>query len=167
LFHYAGKRFPTVMVYAEQSMYPQDLQLVSHALASGATAEISGKGVRVTSERPVVFRMKANGKVSVDGKQWPCNAADGVLLPKGTHQVALSVGSGSQKPRLIRLNGDLLDARYIGEQAIEFSYAAGARAIALFDRPIRSLRLDDGSSVGSGLDWALLPAGLHHIRVFF
>lgn len=169
LFHYAGKHFPTVMVYSEESMYPQDLQLVSHALASGASAEISKQGFRVHSDRPIIFLMKTNGMVLVDGSPWPCVAADGVLLPKGAHEVAIGIGSGSDKPRLIRLNGALLNARYIGEQGIDFSYDSNARAIALFDRPIRSLQIDDGNHHpgSSGPDWALLPAGAHHIRAFF
>jgi hypothetical protein len=82
--------------------------------------------------------------------------------------VAIRTGPIPEKSRLIRLNATLLDARYIGEQDLEFSYESHARAIALFDRPIRSLQFDDLGRPGpSGMDWVTLPAGLHHVRASF
>jgi hypothetical protein len=167
LFHFASMHFATVMVYSEQSMYPQDLELVSHALASEASAEIIPQGARIRSERPVLFRMQTRGEILVDGNPWPCVASDGVLLPKGTHEVALVIGSASARPRLVRFNGTLLDARYIGEGGIACSYESGTGAIALFDRPIRSLELDDGPFSSPGPDWVMLPAGAHRIRALF
>jgi hypothetical protein len=167
LLHYAGQHFPTVMVYAEQTPYPQDLELVPYALASGASAETVGRALVVHSERPVICHLNNSGRVFVDGKPWPAVSADGVLLPKGTHEVAIGQGSGPGKPRLIRFNGTLLDARYLGQQAIEFSYESEARAIALFDRPVRLLQFDGGGGGGSGPDWAMLPAGRHRIRALF
>ncbi len=170
LFHYAGLYFPTVMAYSEWTMYPQDLELVSNALAAGVSVEASRKGVRIASGGSVIFRMKASGEVLVDGTPWPCVGPEGILLPKGSHDVSVGKAIRLERPRLIRLNGTLLDARYVGENGIDFSYESRAKGIALFDRPLRSFQVDGSrkdESPAADSNWLMMPAGLHRLRAFF
>jgi hypothetical protein len=167
LLHYSGKYFPTVMVYSEQTIYPQDLELMSNALASDVSAEETGRGMRITNKYSAIFRTETNKQILVDGREWPCAAENGVLLPKGTHEVSFCEIGHKEKSRLIRLNGTLLDARYTVEQGIGFSYQSNARAIAAFSRPVRTLQIDDTNSDNIGKEWIVLPAGLHNVRAVF
>ncbi len=168
LFRHAGRNFQAVLAYSEQSILNQDLELVAHALAADVSGEVFGSGVLVKAGRPVVYRTGAGpADFRVDGNAWPCAAGDEVLLPAGLHRVAAVSASGGARPRLVRLNGDLLEARYAGEKGIEFSYRARGRAIVLFDRSPESLQVDGAPLTGSSAVFLLPPGGPHQVRATF
>jgi len=169
LFHHAAKNFPTVLVYSEQSILEQDLELMPHALAAGVSAEISGEAIAVKTPHPVSYQtgLWAAG-FRVNGKLWPCGAEDVVLLPAGAHRVTAAPPSGKSPslPRLVRLAGELLDAQYESARTIRFSYRSRARAIAVFDRAPRTVTVD-GRSLAAYPTMLLPPGGPHVVRVRF
>jgi hypothetical protein len=167
LFHYAGRNFRTVMAYSEATMHPQDRDLVSYALASGASVKVLGGRAQIRSNRPVVFNTGNNDEILVDGRLWPCVRGKSVLVPAGTHEISLRSGSDKDRPRLIRLNGSLRDAFYSGPRGIGFSYDSKARAIAVFDRPARSFQIDAGSIQPGRSNRLMLPAGSHQVQAEF
>src|SRR5262249_15854129 len=153
----------TVLTYAENSIYPQDLDLVAHALASGIRGETSDGAVVVESAQPVVFRTGVSSATTaflVDGEPWPCVSGGDVLLPAGQHKVATGSAARS-RPGLMKLNGELLQASYERDGSILFSSRADATAIALFDRTPSAILLD-GTAM-KGTPWVLLPSGRHTI----
>ncbi len=168
LFHYAAANFKTVMVYSEQTMMDQDIALVANAMASGVTGESSEKGININTSQPVTFRTGlTSADINVDGNPWPCNSKGDILLPAGSHVVSIANDSGARRPRLLKLNGDLKKAGYIGSQGIEISYESRARAIALFDRAPKSVVVDGASLAGTPADWVMLPGGSHVVLVTF
>jgi hypothetical protein len=167
LFHYAGKNFQTVMVYSEMTMHPQDRDLVSYALASDASVRLVDQGAEIRCRRPVVFHTDMEGEALVDGRSWPCAGEKSILVPAGTHQIAFRTGSIEDRPRLVHLNGFLKDASYADTRGINFSYHSKARAIAIFDRPVRSFEADRTFTRSGGSKWLMLPAGSHQVRVEF
>lgn len=174
LFHTAGEYFPTVLVYFEQSVYPQDMELVSHALVSGARLSEKARGRSVVeSAQPVIFRPEGDGsgRIMVDGAEWPAREGNEVILPAGKRAIEVRAGTASTL-RLHRLTGELLSAAYEGSQAFRFRYRSRPRAAALFSaRPIRLLL--DGAPYSAPVDESfgefsvLLPPGEHEVRAQF
>jgi hypothetical protein len=166
LFYHAGAHFQTVMVYSEKTMFPQDTDLVSCALASGARGEVTDSGVRIDSRIPIVYR-SGRQKVDfrVDGNAWPCVDSGNVSLPAGTHTISPGENAAAPRPRLVKLNADLISARYTESGNIEFSYNAQRRAIAIFDRQPKSVQVDGKASEVA--PYLLLPRGDHKVLAVF
>lgn len=168
LFCQAGRHFQTVLAYAEQTMLPQDANLVACALAPETHGEIVNHGVRMRAPIPVVYRSGLRQTdFDVDGKPWPCVDKGDVYLPAGSHFIAEGDDAGMHRPRLVKLNGDLVAARYTDGRAIEFSYTAHRRVIAIFSDIPGSLQVDDGASTKAQTVWAMLPRGSHRVRAAF
>ncbi len=154
LFHTAGEFFENVLVYFEQSVYPQDLEMASHTLASGARLTDGA----VESPRPVLYR--ATGRIFVDGAEWPVRDADEAMLPAGKHRVETRDGTPSPFA-LQRLTGELLSATLSG-RTLRFRYRSQARAIAIFNSTPSGITVD-GSTVRFAGDFILLPPGEHEV----
>jgi hypothetical protein len=168
LFFHSGANFQTVMVYSEKTMFPQDADLVSCALAPNTRGEIVDSGVRINARIPVVYRSgRPQVDFRVDGNPWPCIDGGNVWLPAGTHTISAEADAGTPRPHLIKLNGDLTGARYAEGPAIEFSYNAQRRAIAIFDRAPKSLRVDGKASEIAPSPWMMLPRGAHKVLAAF
>jgi hypothetical protein len=168
LFYYAGSHFQTVMAYAEQTMQPQDAALVSCALAAGTRGELVNGGIRIHSPNPVIYRSGVKrADFNVDGSPWPCTDEGEVHLPAGDHLITIENGERANRPRLIRLNGNLLHANYAGKDTMEFSYTARGRAIAIFSCVPKSVQINNGLPVVAKFDWVMLPAGSHSVRAAF
>jgi hypothetical protein len=168
LFYYAGNHFKTVMAYAEQTMLPQDSELLAHALANNTQGEPENGGVRIFSPNPVTFRsgMKHAG-FRVDGKPWPYVDGEEVGLPAGSHSVTIDDGAYMNCPKLARLNGDILHAEYTAKNIVTFSYHADRQAIAVFSRVPKSIRVDRDLPINSKSEWIMLPAGSHMVQASF
>jgi len=168
LFFHAGAHFPTVMVYSEQTMLPQDTPLVACALAAGTRGEIVDQGIRIHSRIPVAYRSGVKQtEFLVDGNHWPCIDGGDVQLPAGSHVISAADLSAIKPPRLLRLNGNLLAARYATGRSIEFSYTTRHRTIALFDIAPISLQIDNGIAAKAETPWVPLPKGNHKALVTF
>jgi hypothetical protein len=168
LFSHAGRHFKTVMVYSEKSMYPQDANLVSYALASNAHGDADGYGIRTNAPISIVYRSGLKqADFAVDGISWPCVNDGDVILPAGSHSTAAGPKKGAPRPHLIKLNGDLVSARYGEGQTIEFSYNADRRAVVIFDFAPKSLQVDSEAAANIQTTWAMIPRGSHKVRAVF
>ena len=103
----------------------------------------------------------------VDGQLWPAADADTVWLPAGPHSIEAApaqAGPPAASLHLLRLNADLKAARSLGARGIEFSYQSASRALAILDRPPKTLQLDGApeAPVLAGPTTLLLPRG-HHV----
>ena len=150
LLHAAAENFSPVLVYFEQSVYPHDLELAAHALAS---------------DRYPVEMYVGKGRPTVNGADWPVRDGERVLLPAGKHTVATAPGN-PPPVSLLTLNADLIDAAYDGPRAFHFRYRSRARAAAVFSERATSI-LVDGKPIPADTDTVLLPPGEHEVRVRF
>lgn len=168
LFYQAGRHFQTVMTYAEQTLLPQDADLVSCALAPQIHGEIDNLGIRTHTSIPVVYCSGLKqAEFDVDGNPWPYVDQGDVCLPAGSHFISIDNNKDMRRAHLIKLNGDLVGARYAEGQTIEFSYSSHRSAMAIFDGVPRSLQVDDGASAKIQTAWAMLPRGSHRVRAAF
>lgn len=147
LLHSAAESFSPVLVYFEQSVYPQDMDLAAFSLAR--------------MDQPVEFRA-GKGRVLVDGAEWPVRDGDFVSLPAGKHNVQ-SMPGNPPPVSLFSLNGELLDAAYDGTRAFHFRYRSRSRSVALYSARPSSVLVDD-KPLAEG---QLLPPGEHEVRVRF
>jgi hypothetical protein len=168
LFSQAGRHFRTVMAYSEKTMLPQDADLVSCALASGAHGKVARHGIQVNATVPIVYQSGLKqAAFEVDGIPWPCSDGGDVRLPPGSHSISISRDRGLHRSHLVKLNGDLAGARYVDGKTIEFSYSTKRRAIAIFDRTPQSLQVDKDAPVITATAWIMLPRGSHKVRAGF
>jgi hypothetical protein len=168
LFCQAGRHFQTVMAYSEQTMLRQDADLVACALAPETRGEIADGGIRTHASAPVVYRSGlGQADFKMDGNPWPCVEKGDVYLPAGSHLISAGDGAATNRPRLAKLNGNLVEAHYSGNQAIEFSYSSPRRAIAIFSSTPKSLQLDGEAAAEAKTAWVMLPRGSHKVRAAF
>jgi hypothetical protein len=166
LLHLAGRGFPRVLLYFEQSIAPADYALLSAASAAVTRAEPApGGGLLVESSLPAGVRWK--GPVRLDGRSWPATNGETVWIPAGRHRLERDA-SPAPLP-LLWLNADLLDARVVAG-GLEFDYHSTSRAAALL--PVRPARVEiDGRPASPRVLEAaahasiLLPPGRHKARL--
>jgi hypothetical protein len=163
LVHNAAANFGRVALYFESSLGTADWRLLPSAAAAAARVEKPGQASIVASVTGVGIPWK--GPALVDGKPWPAADEETVWLPAGVHSVE-AARDKAQAPHLVRLNGDLRSASVTGAGAIEFSYQSAGRAIAVLDRPPKTVRVDGKDiAVPAGSTSVLLPNGQHTVTV--
>jgi hypothetical protein len=168
LFYYAGHNFETVMVYGEQTIFSQDANLVSYAIAPEVRAEVVGLDLQIDTPGSVRYRSGfPKADFLVDGSLWPCVDGEEVLLSAGSHVLSIDGNQESRRPRLVKLNVNLGSARYVSDTAIEFSYNGRRHAIAIFDRVLKTLQVDAGAPATANAPWAMLPRGSHKVLASF
>jgi hypothetical protein len=168
LFYHAGRNFRTVMAYGEQTMLPQDADLVSCALAPEVRTEVVKNGIRMSAPIPFVYRYGEDlQSLEVDGQIWPCIDSGKLSLPAGSHVVSQSQSGGTPRPRLVKLNGNLEGARYLDDRTMEFKYSSYRRAIGVFSDPLGALQVDGRAATKASASWILLPRGSHTVRAAF
>src|SRR5207302_871058 len=168
LVHLAAGAFSRVALYFENSILAPDLKFLPAASASVRRTEIAGDGWMVDS--PAGVGVRWTGGVTVDGKPWPLTDGATVWLPPGIHKL-LPATAGPDN-RVLDFNGDLQSAEALPEGALQLSYAASSRAIAILEKRPSALELDGAETVpellASGSNWALLlPRGRHSAKIRF
>ncbi len=163
LVHQAAANFPRVALYFENSLLPPDLQLLSSAAASVNRFERMGAKTVVDSVGGVGIPWKGGAKV--DGQPWPAQDDDTLWLPAGPHAVEPSAPAAG--PKLVSLTGELKAVRPVGPNAIEFTYQAGARAIAIVSRRPLSMQIDGEERAVPAAEGnvLLLPRGQHVVTL--
>jgi hypothetical protein len=157
LVHHAAANFPRVALYFENSLLPPDLPLLPSAAAAVTRMERMGPKLVVESATAVGIPWK--GPAIVDGLLWPAADDQTLWIPAGPH--AIEHAPASSSPRLLYLNADLKSAHSLSAARIEFSYQSASRAIAILDRPLKSIQID---GVDAPLS-LLLPRGQHVITI--
>jgi len=168
LVHAAARSFQRVALYFENSLLPADLPLLPAASAAVTRVERIGPKLVVDSVSGVGVAW--HGDALVDGQLWPAADADTVWLPAGPHSIEAAqakAGPPCAGPHLVRLNADLKAARSLGAQSIEFSYRSASRALAVLDRPPKTLQVDGApeAPVLAGPTTLLLPRGQHVVTL--
>jgi hypothetical protein len=163
LVHNASRSFQRVALYFENSLLPADLPLLPAAAATVTRVERIGPKLVVESASGVGVAWK--GGAAVDGQFWPAADRDTLWLPSGAHTI--EAAAAQPGPRLLRLNGELKAARAVGSQGIEFSYQSAARAIAILDRPPKTLQVDGAPEAPhlAGPATLILPRGQHVVTL--
>ncbi len=158
LVHQAAVSFGRVALYIENSLEKQDLSLLP-AAATSARVEESGPD-EMNVDAGELTRIAWRGPVEVDGKTWPVQDRDSVLVPAGKH----GLSAAFEKPGLtIRdFNGEIRSAVSTDKQ-VDVSYESRTRAIAVLNSAVSKIEIDGepyraSSPEGTGV---LLPSGQH------
>jgi hypothetical protein len=156
LVHEAAEAFGKVALYFENSLEKQDLALLPVA-ASLASVEERGAGA-LAVKTPAAVRVHIQGPVEVDGRAWPLESGDSVLVPAGSH--ILKAGVAEPAIKIADFNGDVRSAMSSGSEA-ELAYVSATRAIAVLDTPVSLIELDGAKYADGGANAVILPAGQH------
>ncbi len=164
LVHLAGKVFPTVLVYFEQSISRPDWNLLPHA-SGAARAEREENSLLVECDRPV--GVVWNGPALVNSQPWPFTDGSTVWLPAGQHRV--SPAPEFPGMRVLHINTDWKWGRIDGG-VLEFGYASASPAVALLSDAPKRISVDGETLHGRVLKarnhWAvMLPRGEHSVRI--
>lgn len=163
LVHQAADSFNQVALYFENSLERQDLPLLS---ASATTAEVTRSGPdELQVNTPHSVRVLWQGTAQLDGKLWPVQNAESVLVPAGRH--TLCPIAGRLPIALTDFNGDILSAA-VTSDSVDVAYKGQGRTIALLSAPASSIDIDGAPyqppSLG-GKTALLLPAGEHVLTI--
>ena len=158
LVHQAAVSFSRVALYFENSIEKQDLSLLPVA-ANTAKVQAEGiDGLEVETSEPT--RVAWQGPVEVDGKPWPLQSHDFVLVPCGRHRLT----TGFQQPAVAvsDFNGEVQSASQ-GGQSTELAYSSRSRAIAVLGSPVSAIEVDGREYPVSPS--VLLPPGQHVVTL--
>ena len=144
----AADSFNRVALYFENSILPADWPLLAAAAAPVRKAEWTGPVLDLESPQPLSVEWK--GCALVDGREWPVQDGERVLVPAGSHK--LSPCTQLPARRLTDFNGDLLDARIV-KGKLHVKYESRSRAIALLRDSTGAVRAK------------LLPAGKQDVEI--
>ena len=170
----AGEQGGRVCVYCESSVFAYDWRHVPSAMATGASLREVGSGWEIKSPNTVALQLLGEGETWIDGRPWPCQGPEGVIIPAGTHSIAFKPGAAisdslSNDLRLIFLSDELLGCQ-ASDAKIELTYRSPARCLLAFNhRPTRILV--DGVSAnlhvlaGEKVFVVVAPSGEHRLAV--
>jgi hypothetical protein len=144
----AAQSFERVALYFENSILPPDWPLLAAAAAPVRQAAWIGGDLEIDSPRPVSVAWK--GCALVDGRAWPVQDGERVLVAAGKHKLSRCQELPPQ--RLTDFNGELIDARIVRGR-IRVKYESRSRAIAL---------VSDGKGGGSA---KMLPPGRQEVEI--
>ena len=164
LVHLAGKAFPTVLLYFEQSISRPDWDLLPHA-SGRAHARREENSLLVNCDRPV--GVVWSGPALVDGRPWPFTDGSTVWLPPGRHRISPAADFPSL--RVLHMNTDWKWGR-IEDRALAFGYASAGPAIVLLSGVPKQVTVDGepikGPLLKARSHWAvMLPRGRHSVRI--
>ncbi|MBV9225457.1 MAG: hypothetical protein JOY85_15600, partial [Acidobacteriaceae bacterium] len=137
LVHEAAHSFARVALYFENSLEKQDLSLLPAAATIARIASVGTGEFEMDAAEPT--RVAWHGPVKIDGKPWPVQDTEYVLVPAGKHR--LTAATELPVVTLTDFNGDLQSA--IPEKtSIDLAYVSHSRAIAKVNSPIASVEVD-------------------------
>jgi hypothetical protein len=160
LVHEAANKFSQVAIYFESSIERQDLDLLAHAAANATVSQPAPDELVVDSPRAV--RLAWSGSAEMDGKPWPIQDRESLLIPAGNHKITVAISDPSLK--LADFNGNIQTA-ISSSEGVELSYSSPTRAITVFGSPVASVDVDGTPfwAAGKAQDhtFVMLPAGEH------
>ena len=165
LVNVAGKAFPRVALYFENSVAPEDVVLLSSA-AAGVTRAVRSQG-KLLVDSPYGAGIPWRGNALVNGRLWPAADGETLWLAAGAH----TVEPATEEPplRLLDFQGTLRSAR-ARTAAIEFAYESQTRALAIVDKLPKRVEIDGieaaPRTVAAGNRHLLyLPRGQHVVSL--
>jgi hypothetical protein len=165
LVHQAAVSFNRVALYFENSLEKQDLALLP---AAASTAHLKEQGANeIEVDAADSTRIAWQGPVDVDGKAWPVQSAQAVLMPVGRHE--MTRGKAMAAVTLGDFNGDLQGA-VVSADKTELSYSSRSRAVVIFASKVSSVAVDGATfwkaDASKTVDSVMLPAG-QHLATFY
>ena len=171
LVHMAAGAFARVALYFENSLLPQDLELLP--AASAVVTRYARQKQRVMTESPMDLEVIwSGGDALVDGKAWPVMGKRRVRVPVGAH--VIESGAARDGLTIADLNATLLRAAVEGKRVV-FGYSSDSRAIVRFDRKPARIEVDGvaiaatcvgdaaGNTMGNSGCAMMLPRGEHQV----
>lgn len=123
LVHLASKSFERVALYFENSILPQDLDLLAAASSTVTRMDRDSSGITVEAPQDVLIAWK--GPAKVNGKPWPLYDGSYVRIPAGIHRIE----QGEETtPQILDVNARVIRAE-ITEKWVLLEYESPTRAI--------------------------------------
>jgi 4-deoxy-L-threo-5-hexosulose-uronate ketol-isomerase len=133
------------------------------------------KGAFLARRELGVINVGGNGKVSVDGKEWPLAAREGLYIPQGTEKLVFSSDSKdaparfylASTPAHVRYETVKIDLKKANPMPVGSPASANARTIYQYINPdiCKSAQLLMGlTSLQEGSVWNTMPCHLHERR---
>ncbi len=133
------------------------------------------KGAFLARRELGVINVGGNGKVAVDGKEWPLAAREGLYIPQGTEKLVFSSDSKdapakfylASTPAHARYETVKIDLKKANPMPVGSPAAANARTIYQYINPdiCKSAQLLMGlTSLQEGSVWNTMPCHLHERR---
>ena len=164
-----------VAVYSEQTVSPQDWDLIQMVLNRPTSVTGGQTGMDVNASTSLVLTPADDPLYYVDGRPWPAVSRDGVVMPTGEHSISTQkswwhfLDTDEFQARILNTTADLAEAG-ADTTGLTFQYRAPGRAVFVFNQEPNEI-LVDGSFAAlpterNGTDWAVVfPSGDHHVRV--
>ncbi|MBV8068607.1 MAG: hypothetical protein JO270_01780 [Acidobacteriaceae bacterium] len=160
LVHEAAADFGRVALYVENSLEKQDLGLLPVAASLARMQQTSDGAIEI--ESPGQVRVLSNGLANVDGKPWPVQSSDSILVPFGQH--TLTPAAAKPAVTIIDFNGEVRSA-VVSNNETDIAYVSGSRAIAVLERPVSLIEVDgeiyrksEAAQISQSI---ILPSGQH------
>ena len=165
LVHQAAVSFAKVALYFENSLEKQDLALLPAAATTARVDHQPGGELDVDSNE--CARITWHGPVDIDGKAWPVQTAQAVIMPAGRHKITAGVKAAAVE--LADFNGELRTAS-VSSDRTDLSYTSRSRAVATMASKISMIEVDGMAFWKAGAETApvsfLLPAGQHLVTFY-
>jgi hypothetical protein len=155
-------------------VFTHDWQHVPYAMATGASLREAGSGWEIKSPNTVTLKSNGQDDAWLDGRPWPCQGPEGVIVPAGTHVLSFKPGavypdSTSRVLRLLFLSDELLGCQ-ASEAKIELTYRSPARCMLAFNTRPTKILIDGASAdvpvlVGEKSFVVVAPSGEHRLSV--
>jgi hypothetical protein len=164
-----------VAIYSEQTVPPQDWDLIQMVLSRPISVTGYRNGMDVDTQTSLVLTPAEDSPYYVDGKPWPAVSSDGVVVPTGKHSISTVrswwhfLDSDGFQARILTCTADLAEA-HADTTGLTFRYHAPSRTVFVFDQQPNSILVDGSTALlpteRNGHNWAVVfPAGDHHVRV--
>lgn len=155
--HQAAISFGQVALYFENSLEKQDLALLPAAAANAHLSECAPDELQVESS--VSTRVAWRGPVAIDGKTWPVQGDQFVLVPAGTHRLSPAFKTPALTIR--DFNGEVRSG-LVSADRLDLSYESRTRAIAVLSSKVSAIEVDGALyHAASDNSVVVLPAGQH------
>jgi len=165
LVHQAAVSFAKVALYFENSLEKQDLALLPAAATTARVDRLPSGEMNVDATE--CARIAWHGPVDIDGKTWPVQTEQSVLMPAGKHHI--TAGSQPASVALSDFNGELKTA-LVTTGKTDVSYVSRSRAVALMASKVSLIEVDGTTFWKAGPEVApvsfLLPAGQHLVTFY-
>ncbi len=167
---------PRATIYAESSVNPQDMMLLSAAYAGAATLRHGNGSYEITTPTHLVLKFPpAIKEVNLDGTPLAPMRDNLFLIPAGTHTVSPVVDvTGTMTahqfyPHLLSFTGTLRSVAY-DMRTLTFDYSSEGRCLAMLNREPHEITVDGqphALAVMKGNDGfsVFLPPGDHRVMI--
>ena len=164
-----------VAVYSEQTVSPQDWDLVQMVLNRPVSVSGGKTSMDVNAPISLVLSPADDPQYYVDGHLWPAVSPDGVLMPTGEHSISTErswwhfLDTEEFQARILTCTADLAEAQ-ADATGLTFRYRSAGRAVFVFNQQPNEVLIDGSAATlpteRSGMNWSVVfPSGDHHVRV--